>query len=105
MAVLGNTLAAQGYGEYAFYYALVPLIAALSDLGIGAIVTREIARDRAAGPRHFGDALIVKGIVSAFLLLGVLLAAPLTLDPAHRLLVIVVAATALIDFSQDVGVW
>ena len=105
MAVLGNTLAAQGYGEYAFYYALVPLIAALSDLGIGAIVTREIARDRASGPRHFGDALIVKGIVSAFLLLGVLLAAPLTLDPAHRLLVIVVAATALIDFSQDVGVW
>ena len=46
MAVLGNALAAQGYGDYAFYYALVPLIAALSDLGIGAIVTREIARDR-----------------------------------------------------------
>jgi O-antigen/teichoic acid export membrane protein len=105
MAVLGNTLAAQGYGEYAFYYALVPLIAALSDLGVGAIVTREIARDRASGPRLFGDALIVKGIVSGLLLLAVLFAAPLTLDPMHRLLVIVVAATALIDFSQDVGVW
>lgn len=105
MAVLGNTLAAAGYGDYAFYYALVPLIAALSDFGIGAIVTREIARDRASGPRHFGDALIVKGIVSAALLLGVLVAAPLTLDPAHRWLVILVAATALIDFSQDVGVW
>ena len=42
MAVLGNTLAAEGYGTYAFYYALVPLIAALSDLGIGAIVTHEL---------------------------------------------------------------
>jgi O-antigen/teichoic acid export membrane protein len=105
MAVLGNALAAQGYGEYAFYYALVPLIAALSDLGIGAIVTREIARDRASGPLHFGDALIVKGIVSGLLLLVVLLAMPWTLGPGQRLLVAVVAATALIDFSQDVGVW
>lgn len=105
MAVLGNALAAQGYGDYAFYYALVPLIAALSDLGIGAIVTREIARDRASGPSHFGDALIIKGIVSALLLVVVLLATPWTLEPAARLLVVVVAATALIDFSQDVGVW
>ena len=105
MAVLGNTLAAAGYGDYAFYYALVPLLAALSDLGIGAIVTREIARDRPSGPRLFGDALLLKGVVSAALLVLVATAAPLTLDPAHRLLVIVVAATALVDFSQDVSVW
>jgi O-antigen/teichoic acid export membrane protein len=105
MAVLGNTLAAAGYGDYAFYYALVPLIAALSDLGVGAIVTREIARDRASGPRVFGDALIVKGVVSGALLLSVLVAAPLTLDPAHRLLVIIVAAAALIDLTQDASVW
>lgn len=105
MAVLGNTLAAEGYGEYAFYYALVPLIASLSDLGIGAIITREIARDRAAGARLFGDALLVKAAVSGLLLVAVLAAAPLTLDPARALLIALVAATALIDFSQDVGVW
>jgi len=105
MAVLGNTLAAEGYGDYAFYYALVPLIASLSDLGIGAIVTREIARDRAAGARIFGDALIVKTVVSCLLLVAVLATAPLALDPARALLIMLVAATALIDFSQDVGVW
>jgi O-antigen/teichoic acid export membrane protein len=105
MAVLGNVLAAAGYGQYAFYYALVPLLAALSDLGIGAIVTREIARDRASGPRTFGDALIVKGIFSAALLVVVLALTPITIDPAHRMLIVLVTATALIDFSQDVGVW
>ena len=105
MVVLGNTLAAEGYGEYAFYYALVPLIASLSDLGIGAIVTRQVARDRSSGARTLGDALLIKGVVSAAFLLGVSATAVLFLDPPHALLLILVTATALIDFSQDVGVW
>ncbi len=105
MVVLGNYLAAGGYGEYAFYYALVPLIASLSDLGIGVIVTREIARSRDLGPRYLGDALLVKGVVSAAALLAVALTAPRAFDPAHAALVILVTATALVDFTQDVGVW
>jgi O-antigen/teichoic acid export membrane protein len=105
MAVLGNTLAAQGYGEYAFYYALVPLIASLSDLGVGAIITREIARDRAMGARYLGDALLIKGVVSALLLAAVVATAPFFLDPPRVLLIILVTGTALIDLSQDVGVW
>ena len=105
MAVLGNTLAADGYGDYAFYYALIPLIASLGDLGIGAIVTREVARDRAIGARSLGDALMLKGLLSLVLLTAVLVAAPLTLDPARALLVVLVTATAMIDFSQDIGVW
>ena len=105
MAVLGNTLAAAGYGDYAFYYALIPLIASLGDLGIGAIVTREVARDHSIGARSLGDALMLKGLLGAALLTAVLIAAPLTLDPPRVLLVVLVTATALIDFSQDVGVW
>ena len=105
MAVLGNTLAAAGYGTYAFYYSLIPLIASVTDLGVGAIVTRQVARDRTAGAHVLGDALTIKAIIGAVLLAGVLVAAPLTLDPARALLVILVTATAVIDFSQDVGVW
>ena len=105
MVLLGGYLAAEGYGQYAFYYALVPLIAALSDLGVGVIITREVARDRALGARFLGDAILIKGIVSAALLLVVALTALSLLDPAPALLIILAAAAGLIDISQDVGVW
>ena len=105
MVLLGGYLAAAGYGQYAFYYALVPLVAALSDLGVGVIVTREVARDRALGPRTVGDAILIKGAVSAVLLLTVVVSAPRLLDPAPALLLILVTAAGLIDISQDIGVW
>ncbi len=105
MVLLGGYLAADGYGQYAFYYALVPLIASLGDLGVGVIITREVARDRALGARFLGDAILVKGVVSAALLLIVAVTAPLLLDPAPALLIVLVTATGLIDLSQDVGVW
>jgi O-antigen/teichoic acid export membrane protein len=105
MVLLGGYLAAEGYGQYAFYYALVPLIAALSDLGVGVIVTRDVARDQALGPRALGDALMIKGVVAAVLLLVVALSAPRLLPPAPALLMILVTAAGLIDISQDVGVW
>jgi len=105
MVVLGNYLAAEGYGEYAFYYALVPLIASLSDLGVGVIITREVARDKALGARYLGDALMIKAATGAALLAVVLVTAPLVLAPGPALLVCLVAATAIIDFSQDIGMW
>jgi O-antigen/teichoic acid export membrane protein len=105
MVALGNYLAAEGYGEYAFYYALVPLIASLSDLGVGVIITREVARDRAQGARYLGDAILVKAVTGAVMLAVVLVAAPLMLKPAAALLVCLVTATAIIDFSQDIGMW
>ena len=105
MVLLGGYLAASGYGQYAFYYALVPLVAALSDLGVGAIVTREVARDQALGARTLGDAILVKGVVSAALLLIVTVSAPRLLDPQPALLMILVTAAGLIDISQDIGVW
>jgi O-antigen/teichoic acid export membrane protein len=105
MVVLGNYLAAEGYGEYAFYYALVPLIASLSDLGVGVIITREVARDKGMGARYLGDALMIKAVTGAAMLAVVLVTAPLVLAPAAALLVCLVAATAIIDYSQDVGMW
>ena len=105
MVVLGNYLAADGYGQYAFYYALVPLIASLSDLGVGVIITKEIARTPELGPRYLGDALLIKGAVALAMLLVVTVTVPLVLDGPHALLVWLVTVTALIDLTQDVGIW
>ena len=105
MVLLGRALSAEGYGEYAFYYALIPLIASVSDAGVGIIVTREIARDPRSGPRLLGDAILVKAAVSGSILLVVVTTARGVLDPARAALVSLVAATALIDIGQDVSVW
>jgi O-antigen/teichoic acid export membrane protein len=105
MSLLGRALAPQGYGQYAFYYALIPLFASVSDAGIGMIVTREVARDRTLGPRLLGDSLIIKGAISGTLLLGVLAVAWTMLAPPAAMLISIVAATALIDPTQDPSIW
>src|SRR5437867_4333983 len=105
MVLLANALAPGGYGEYAFYYALIPLIGSASDLGVGIIITREIARHRASGPRGFGDALMIKGAASALILLVTLAIAWSALDPIRAALVSLVTAAALIDPNQDPSIW
>jgi len=105
MVALGNYLAADGYGQYAFYYALVPLIASLSDLGVGVIITREIARQPQLGPRFLGDALVLKTAISAAVAVAITATAPFAFDRSHALLVWLVTITALLDLGQDVGIW
>lgn len=105
MVLLGNYLGSSGYGNYTFYYALIPLIASLSDLGVGAITTREIARNRSDGPRLLGDALCIKAAVSGTLLLVGGGLAWTFFAPLQALLISVVLAAGLIDISQDASVW
>lgn len=105
MVMLGNYLSVAGYGEYVFYYALIPLIGSLGDLGAGVMITKSIARDRLMGPRYYGDALMIKGAISVVILIGVAGSAWFMFDPLKAALITVVCATALIDFSQDVSVW
>ncbi|MBI3607790.1 MAG: flippase [Nitrospirae bacterium] len=105
MVLLGNYLSAEGYGNYAFYYALIHLIGSGADLGVGIITVKEIARDKANAGRHFGDALVIKAGVSGVLLLGIATSAWLVFDPVRATLICLVSATALIDFSQDASIW
>jgi O-antigen/teichoic acid export membrane protein len=104
MVVLGNYLAASGYGEYAFYYALIPLIASLTDLGVGVMVTRGIAREPELGPRYLGDALLIKGAI-AIVALPLAFLFTMGLDRAHAMLILLVTGSAVIDLSQDLGIW
>ena len=104
MLLLGRHLSASGYGEYAFYYALIPLIASVCDVGAGVVVTREMARSRADAARTLGDGLVVRAIVGGLLLVAGL-GFGLALAPAHAWLVLLVTAAGVLDFGQDPAVW
>jgi O-antigen/teichoic acid export membrane protein len=105
MVILGNHLSAAGYGEYVFYYAFLPLFASAADLGAGVIITREIARDPQDGARRMGDGLLLKGVLGVALLAVTAGLAWRVMAPAHAFLLLIVAAGALLDFSQDAAVW
>jgi O-antigen/teichoic acid export membrane protein len=105
MVLIGNHLSAAGYGQYAFYYALIPLLASVADLGVGVVVTREAARDTALASRLLGDAILLRGVVALALLLGAGLVSAVALTPADALLLMLVTAAAVLDFGQDVSIW
>ena len=105
MVLLGRALGAAGYGDYTFWYALIPLLSNLAGAGIGIVVTREIARDPARAPRLLGDAILLRVGLGALVLAAVAVAAPRVGGPGETALVLIVAAAALLDFSQDVSVW
>ena len=105
MVLLGRSLGAEGYGNYSFWYALIPLISNLAGAGIGIVVTREVARDPENAPRLIGDAILVRLALGALVLLGVGLVSPALYGPGHVVLMMVVTAAALLDFSQDVSIW
>lgn len=105
MMMLGGQLSAAGYGEYVFWYALVPVLASIADLGTGVVVTRAIARTPADARRLLGDALLVRAAVAMVTLAAIALLALPLLGAARALLVLCVAGAALLDFSQDAAVW
>ena len=105
MILLGNALNAAGYGEYAWYYAMIPLIASLADGGIGVIVMRGMARNPASGGRWLGDALRIRaGLGLAMLALGAVALGTTASGPSAVLLGVVLV-TALLDPSADVALW
>jgi len=105
LVLLGRRLSADGYGTYVFYASLIPLLAAATDLGLGIVATREIARAPAALPTLLGDAIVLRLALSGLAWAGATAVAATFLDPAHTLLVGIVAAGALLDFGQDPSIW
>jgi len=104
MVLLGNGLSAAGYGDYAYWYALIPLFASACDLGAGVIVTREMVRERGEAARALGDGLLLRALVGGVLLIGGA-AAGFALPPVQQLLLVLVVTAAVLDFSQDAAVW
>jgi glycosyltransferase involved in cell wall biosynthesis/O-antigen/teichoic acid export membrane protein len=105
MILLGRALAAEGYGHYAYWYSLIPLLAGLTEAGIGIVLTRELARRPEDGPRLLGDAMLLRLAIAVPTWLGFALLAPNVLPPGESALMMVVVTAALIDFSQDLSIW
>ena len=105
MVLLGRALGAEGYGEYTFYYALVPLVSNLAGAGIGLVVSRDIARDPERAPRLIGDAILARLILAGLVVAGAFAIAPRLVGSQQTLLVLVVAIAAVLDFGQDVSIW
>lgn len=70
-AFLTRFLGASGYGDYVFITSAVLFFVAFSDLGLGTIGVREASREKKTASRIFGNALLIKLLLS-FGTLGIL---------------------------------
>ncbi|HEY6193917.1 MAG TPA: RtcB family protein [Candidatus Eisenbacteria bacterium] len=105
MVLLGRALGAARYGEYAYLYAFIPLIASACDLGAGMMITREIARCPADGPRLLGAGILIKCAVLVLLLLCVTVLVPALSGSAGAALMLVIVIAATLDPGQDPAAW
>ena len=105
LALLGRGLSAAGYGNYAFYYSLIPILSSASDAGAGIVATREMARQPALSRTIHGDAILLKLALTVVLFGGVLAVSGAVLGPAQWAPLAVVVAAACVDFSQDPSIW
>lgn len=71
--VLARVLGPDSYGQYSFAIALVTLVAIFWNFGLNTIVTREIAADPTLTGKYIASATILKTILLAPVVLGVML--------------------------------
>jgi O-antigen/teichoic acid export membrane protein/glycosyltransferase involved in cell wall biosynthesis/RNA-splicing ligase RtcB len=110
MVLLGRALGPARFGEYAYCYAFIPMVATLCDLGAGMTITRDIARRPADGARLLADGLLIKCAMLVLLLLCVsvtvlvpVLSGSAGMAPFFLASLVVLAAAA--DPSQDPASW
>ncbi|HEY7349042.1 MAG TPA: flippase [Ktedonobacterales bacterium] len=89
-------LGPQGTGEIALAGALTSLISTIGALGIGTLMTRDIARDHAKAPDLIGAAIMIRAILSLPSLLFIALIAWVAGYSTHTQVVIYINAVAMI---------
>ena len=67
--LIGRYLGASGLGMLAFGMSLLALFTTLSSLGLGAVVTRDVAQQRDQAKMYFGTALVVGGLFTAIFMI------------------------------------
>ncbi len=91
-----RVLGAEGAGKYAFAVVVLGYLDILSNFGLGTLLTREVARDRAAANRYLGNTLATRLAlwVLAMAVVGVLLgplSGPLGVTPDVGLAILLLA--------------
>jgi O-antigen/teichoic acid export membrane protein len=105
MSMLGRYLGEAGYGEYAFWYSLIFILAMFADLGLQIIVVREVAKTPERVSLIYGDALILKSLVSLALLSLMAFVSFVCFPQPQGTWFFVVVAAAVVSVSQDVAIW
>lgn len=101
---LARYLGASNFGIFSFVFAYLGFFAILMDLGMYAIIVREISRDRARADRLIGNAIIMKIILSLFALgLACFIISFLHYPFNTKLLVYVASLSFLFSFATLYG--
>ncbi|MFQ6111678.1 MAG: oligosaccharide flippase family protein, partial [Nitrospinota bacterium] len=100
--LLARYLQARGFGTYAFIFAYVELFAVITDLGVNAILVREVSRERERAGELLGSALLLKGLLTlAALGLCWGIIAALSYPGQIKLLVFVASAILILSFRVN----
>ena len=92
--LLANYLGPEGYGKYAYAFALVTLFVFVPDLGIPQLTIRDVARDKGLANQYLVNSIFLRGIIS-LLVVGVLIGVALLLEDSRETIYLV----ALISLS------
>ncbi|MEK6710024.1 MAG: oligosaccharide flippase family protein, partial [Nitrospinota bacterium] len=98
IVVLARLLEPKGFGAYSFAFAFAELFAVFTDLGLNAVLVREMAKDPAETPRLLGAGVVLKLALSALSFAAAWGAAFLALAPGE-LRASTLAATFLLFLS------
>ncbi|GBD96002.1 MAG TPA: flippase [Nitrospirae bacterium] len=101
---LTRYLGTSNFGIYSFVFAYLEFFGILMDLGIRAILVRDLSRDRSKADKLLGNAIIMKVVLSVFaLLLACLIITFLKYPFDTKLLVYVASLSFLLSFGSLYG--
>jgi O-antigen/teichoic acid export membrane protein len=99
---LARYLGTVGFGKYSFVFAYLTFFAVLPDLGLDAILVRDIARDKSIASKLIGNVYIIKSILAAFAVVLSMIVITLMSYPSDITTYIYIAALTLffLPFSE-----
>ncbi len=71
---IARKLGVEDFGLYSFIFSFVAFFTVFGDLGISALVSREIAKDRSRAGEFIGDAFIIKIVLFLVVFVGIFIA-------------------------------
>jgi O-antigen/teichoic acid export membrane protein len=95
-AIAARHLGAEKFGMFSFALAFTTMFSIFTDLGLGALTAREIARDPSVAGRYVGNSLAIKVCVSILLVGVVSLVARLLGYPATTVAVVAVVSVFML---------
>jgi len=97
LLVAARRLGAEDFGVFSFALAFVGMFAVLTDLGLGQLAVREIARNRGVARRLVGNALAIKLVVGVAVIALMALAVNVLGYPARTVHVVYICGLTIAD--------